>query len=585
VIKTCFKGNEEIIMRKSLSVLGFFTFLLISLSTTACKTESVSETNPTAQDVDKLFESWDKTDSPGAALAVLKDGEVIYKKGYGFAQLEYDIPITSSTIFHVASVSKQFTAFAIALLANQGRLSLDDDIHRYLPEVPDFGKTITIRHLIHHSSGLRDQWEMLAMAGWRLDDVITEEHILTAVRHQKELNFSPGDEHLYCNTGYTLLAEIVERVTGYTFPNWAKKNMFEPLGMSNTHFHDDHEMIVKNRAYSYVPKENGGFKKRVLSYANVGATSLFTTVEDLVKWANNFFEKHLGGPEVIAQMEQQGVLNSGEKIDYAFGLAIGTYNGLKTISHSGGDAGFRSHLLLFPDQRFAVAVLSNCGSMNPGQLARQTADLYLGNLMEEETNTEQPSEHKVAKIPPSVFEAYEGRYELEDGTILTLTKEGDRLMAEHPNAPQKIQLFPESMAKFFLKQADVRVHFHPEKDGYVERLTVFSEGETIKGKKSKVEELTPEQIQEYTGEYYSGELDTTYEIVFQDDKISALHRRHGDIPLVRTEEEVFTGRRWFFHKVHFFRNEKNRIAGFLLTGGRVRNLRFERKSNIFRYPN
>jgi len=564
-------------MRKSLSVPVLCMFLILSLSITACKTGSISETNAANPEVDKIFKPWAKPDSPGAALAVIEDGEVIYKKGYGYAQLEYDIPITSSTIFHVASVSKQFTAFAIALLANQGKLSLDDDIHTYLLEVPDFGKTITIRHLIHHTSGLRDQWEMLAMAGWRLDDVITKEHILTAVRNQKELNFIPGDEYLYCNTGYTLLAEIVERVSGHTFPYWTKKNMFEPLGMSHTHFHDDHEMIVKNRAYSYVPEEDGGFKKRVLSYANVGATSLFTTVEDLASWADNFFEKRLGGPEVIAQMEQQGVLNSGEKIDYAFGLAIGEYRGLKTISHSGGDAGFRSHLLLFPDQRFAVAVLSNCGSMNPAQLARQTAEVYLRGLLDKETNKEKPSERKVANIPPSVFEAYEGRYELEDGSILTLTKEGERLMVEHPNAPEKMQLFPESMAKFFLKTADVQVQFHPEEDGYVERLTVFAEGETIKGKRSKVEELVPEQMREYAGDYYSGELDTTYKIVLQDDKILARHRRHGDIPLVRAKEDVFTGRRWFFHKVQFVRNEKNRIAGFLLTGGRVRNLRFERK--------
>lgn len=564
-------------MRKSLFIPVLCVFLMLGLSMIACQTESSSETYAANPEVDNIFKPWDKPGSPGAALAVMKDDEVIYKKGYGYAQLEYDIPITPSTIFHVASVSKQFTAFSIVLLANQGQLSLDDDIHTYLPEVPDFGKTITIRHLIHHTSGLRDQWEMLAMAGWRLDDVITKEHILTAVRNQRELNFIPGDEYLYCNTGYTLLAEIVERVSGHAFSYWTKKNMFEPLGMSHTHFHDDHEMIVKNRAYSYVPDENGGFKKRVLSYANVGATSLFTTVEDLAKWADNFFEKRLGGPEVIAQMKQQGVLNSGEKIDYAFGLAIGEYKGLKTISHSGGDAGFRSHLLLFPDQRFAVAVLSNCGSMNPAQLARQTAEVYLGGLLDEETSKEKPSERRVVKIPPSVLEAYEGKYELEDGSILTLTKEGDLLMVQHPNVPEKMQLFPESMAKFFLKSADVHVQFHLERGDYVERLTVFAEGNEIKGKRIQVKELSPEQMREYAGDYYSVELDTTYKIVLQDDKIVARHRHHGDIPLVKSKEDAFTGRRWFFHKVQFFRNEKNRIEGFLLTGGRVRNLRFVRK--------
>jgi len=308
-----------------------------------------------------------------------------------------------------------------------------------------------------------------------------------------------------------------------------------------------------------------------LSYANVGATSLFTTVDDLSKWANNFFTKKIGGPQVIAQMEQQGVLNSGEKIDYAFGVGIGKYKGLKIISHSGGDAGFRSHLLLFPDQKFAVAVLSNYGNINTGQLARQTSEVYLGDLMEEEDKT---AERKVADIPSSVLEVYEGKFELEDGSMLVLTKEEDRLMAEHPVAPEKVQLFPEAMAKFFIKEADIQVHFHPEKDGYVGRLTIFNEGTTIKGKRIKIKELTPEQMRGYAGDYYSEELGTTYKIILQENKLLARHRRHGDIPLVLNKKDLFTGRTWFFQKIRFVRNEKQEISGFLLTGGRVRNLRF-----------
>ncbi|UCE41218.1 MAG: serine hydrolase [Candidatus Aminicenantes bacterium] len=563
-------------MKKSFVFLVFCGLLITCtcMLMVACKSERDSVTPQGVLEVDKLFSQWDKHDSPGAAIAVIKEGKIIHKNGYGESQLEYNIPITPSTIFHVASVSKQFTAFSIVMLANEGKLSLDDNIHQFIPEVPDFAETITIRHLIHHVSGLRDQWELLAMAGWRLDDVITKEHILIAVRNQEELNFKPGEEYLYCNTGYTLLAEIVERVTGQSFPEWTKENLFQPLGMSNTHFHDDHQMIVKNRAYSYAPSENSGFKKRVLSYANVGATSLFTTVEDLSKWANNFFTKKVGGPLVIAQMEQQGVLNSGEKIDYAFGVSIGKYKGLKTVSHSGGDAGFRSHLLLFPDQKFAVAVLSNCGNINTGQLARQTSEVYLGNFMEEELEEVKTSERKVVDIPSSVLEVYEGKYELADGTILVLTKEGDRLMAEHPAAPEKIQLFPEAMAKFFIKEANAQVHFHPEKDGYVERLTLFMEGNEIKGKRIKIKELTPEQMQGYTGDYYSRELGTFYKIILQDNKLLARHRRHGDIPLVLNKKDLFTGRKWFFQKVRFVRNEKQEISEFLLTGGRVRNLRF-----------
>lgn len=221
-------------MRKALLSLFFILALMLVLTTIVCKKEELSGNDLLNRKVDKLFTEWNKPDSPGAALAVIKDGSVIYKNGYGSANLEYNIPITPSTIFHVASVSKQFTAFAVVMLADQGKLSLDDDIRKHLPEIPDFGKTVTIQHLVHHISGMRDQWELLAMAGWRLDDVITKEHILTMVRHQRELNFNPGDEHMYCNTGYTLLAEIVERVTGQSFSEWTKANLFKPLGMVNT---------------------------------------------------------------------------------------------------------------------------------------------------------------------------------------------------------------------------------------------------------------------------------------------------------------------------------------------------------------
>ncbi|MGB5781833.1 MAG: serine hydrolase, partial [Eudoraea sp.] len=217
--------------------------------------------------VDELFTVWDNKETPGAAVAVVQNGAIVYKKGYGMSNLEYDIPIVPSTIFHIASVSKQFTAFSILLLESEGKLKLDDDIRKYIPEVPDFGKTITLRHLASHTSGLRDQWNLLAMAGWRLDDVITKEHVLKLISKQQELNFDPGEEYMYCNTGFTLLAEVVARVSGVSFATFTKERIFKPLKMNNTLFYDDHEKIVKNRAYSY-HSDNTGYKKSVLSYAN-----------------------------------------------------------------------------------------------------------------------------------------------------------------------------------------------------------------------------------------------------------------------------------------------------------------------------
>jgi hypothetical protein len=261
--------------------------------------------------VDELFTVWDTNDTPGAAIAVVKDGSIIYKNGYGLSNLEYDIPITPSSIFHIASISKQFTVFSILLLEKQGKLSLDDDIRKYIPEVPDFGTIITLRHLASHTGGLRDQWNLLSMAGWRMNNVITKEHILKLVSKQKELNFNPGEEYAYCNTGFTLLAEVVSRTSDMSFAEFTEVNIFEPLKMNNTLFYDDHEKIVKNRAYSY-NSSSDGYKKSVLNYANVGATSLFTTVEDLALWSMNFSNLTVGDSTIVNKMNTTAILNNGK---------------------------------------------------------------------------------------------------------------------------------------------------------------------------------------------------------------------------------------------------------------------------------
>jgi CubicO group peptidase (beta-lactamase class C family) len=540
-------------------------------------TKPVSDAFLTSK-VDRLFAPWDKPDTPGAALMVFKDGAVIYKRGYGLANLEYNIPITPATVFHVASVSKQFTAFAITMLAKQGKLSLDDDIRKYLPEVPEFGKTITIRHLIHHISGLRDQWELLAMAGWRLDDVITKEHILKMVRHQKELNFDPGQEHLYCNTGYTLLAVIVERVSGQTFRQFTEANIFKPLGMTNTHFHDDHEMIVKNRAYSYAPVKEGGFKLSALNYANVGATSLFTTVEDMAKWVQNFNDGRVGGAEVIEQMHQQGVLNSGEKINYAFGLAIGKYKGLNVVEHSGGDAGYRSHVMRFPDQKFAVVILSNLGSFNPSGMARQVADIYLADQLAPDAPKMAPAERPTVKINPAIYDAYVGKYELQGGMMITIAKEGDRLMAQPAGQP-KAELLPESETKFYVKVVDAEVTFQRDEAGKVARFTLSQSGQNLPAKRVEPFTLDSSAMAEYAGSYYSDELGTVYTLITKEGKLIAQHRRHDDIALAPTASDQFSGDAWWFSKINFVRDRENRVIGFRLTGGRVRNLRFDKQAH------
>lgn len=517
--------------------------------------------------IDQLFASWNMPNSPGAALAIVQDNEVVYKKGYGYASLEYDIPITPSTIFHVASVSKQFTDFAILLLADDGKLSLDDDVRQYIPELYDFGQRITIKHLIHHTSGLRDQWQLLMLAGWRLDDVITHHRIMKLVMRQRELNFEPGAEFLYSNTGYTLLADIVERVSGKTFAEFCNDRIFRPLGMERTHFHDDHQQIVKNRAYSYAPKDTG-FKKSVLSYATVGATSLFTTVEDLAKWINNFSKMEVGGSDVVKGMEEQFILNNGEKIEYACGLKIAPYKGLKTVSHSGSDAGFRSHLVMLPEHQLGIVVLANLGGINPESLTRQIVDIILSDVITDEQAVQSApdSDQKITD------EQLLGHYLIGPGMVMIISEESDSMHLDSPFAGK--QKLVRSNGNEFLVGSNNKTVTCGYRDSqvYFDLSAIF--GRKIEAVKIEIPELTESQLQEYEGVYYSEELDTHYEIVLQENELVIEHMAMPDCCLCPSDKDVLESVTSALGRFKFTRSDSGDITGFLLDRGRVRNVRF-----------
>jgi CubicO group peptidase (beta-lactamase class C family) len=356
------------------------TLLILVLATPI-----LAQQTPTPSDqsrkVDEMFRQWDSPTSAGAAVLIVDAGRVVLAKGYGMANLEYGMPIRANTVFDIASVSKQFAAMAVALLEADKRLSLDDDVRRYVAEVPDFGKTITLRHLIHHTSGIRDWPGTLSIAGWSYQDVISFPQILRMAYHQRDLNFAPGAEYTYSNTGYNLLAEVVGRVSGKSFRAFCDERIFRPLGMTHTHFHDDHTEVVANGADSYRPGPNRKYYRAVSNLTALGSSSLFTTVHDLAKWIDNFHSPKplVGGSAVIARLHERGRLNSGTPIAYAFGQSIGEYRGLRTVSHTGSWAGYRSVLQRFPDQRFAVAILANAADMNPTAIANQISELYLAS--------------------------------------------------------------------------------------------------------------------------------------------------------------------------------------------------------------
>ncbi len=371
--------------------------------------------------VDRLFALWDKPDSPGCALAIIKDGRLIYKKGYGMANLELNVPITPQTVFYIGSCSKQFLAFCIALLAQQKKLSFDDDIRKYLPEMPDYGNPITINHLIHHTSGLRDYLSLEEIAGIPLG-FYHQQKALKLIARQRALNFRPGEEYLYSNSGYLLLAEILTRVSGQSLASFAREKIFKPLMMKNSHFHDDYTKLIKNRASGYLPDTEGKdkFKNFISTFDCVGSGGLYTSVEDLFLWDQNFYHHQVGDPDLIQMMQKPGSLNNGQKLNYGFGLYLGIYRGLKTVGHSGALGGYRAAMIRFPEEKFSVICLSNLSSFKPMKLCLQIADIYLAPDFKEEKKEELESlkqrkkeNLKTEQALPMTSEqlkAYEGSY-------------------------------------------------------------------------------------------------------------------------------------------------------------------------------
>ncbi len=310
----------------------------------------------TIKKIEKLFSKWNRVNSPGCVIGVVRHDSLIFSNGFGLANLEYDIKNTPETMYHMASVSKQFTAFSILLLAKQGKLSLDDDVRVYLPWFPDLKEKITIRHLLNHTSGIRDQWQLLAIAGTRLDDVIKQEHIIKILSAQKELNFKPGEKNSYSNSGYTMLSEIVKSITGQSLRKFTDSAIFKPLMMEQTHFHDNYTEIEKNRAYSYSMMDSVHFTNEVLAYSSSGATSLFSNVNDMSKWIINFYKPKIGDSNDIQNLTTKGKLADGSSINYGMGIGIFDYKGYTVFGHNGADAGFRTVVVVFPELQYGFII-------------------------------------------------------------------------------------------------------------------------------------------------------------------------------------------------------------------------------------
>jgi len=473
---------------------GIFLAFIVGVSTGRAGAFQAYTHTPLTDKVDELFEPWDRKDSPGAALGIFKDGRIIYARGYGQANLEYDVPWTPQTPSRTGSISKQFVGMCVAILVEQGKLSLDDDIRKYIHDWPDYGEPIRIKHLLYHTSGIRDYTDLVELIGKPEGSgyVYTPRELVTLLARQKELNFKPGERYSYTNSGYFLLSEIIHRVSGVKTSAFAKKHIFDPLGMTNTHFHDNPNRIVKNRAYGYSPKKSGGYRLDILRLEVIGDLGVFTTIEDFLKWDQNFYDNRLGNGtrQLIDMMLTPGKLKSGEVLPYAFGLSISRYGGLRTRSHGGSAVGYRAHYLQFPDQRFSVVILSNLSTFNPGRIARKIADLYLADQFSE------PPVQRRRERPP--------------------------------------------------------------------------------GKKRRPAALPASKLQEYVGTYYSDELRITY-VLDVENKNLVLTLRDTPYELAAYSEDLFSWRSVAMEMdLVFARDEEKRIAGFVLQGSGVKNIKFVR---------
>ncbi len=346
--------------------------------------------------IDQIFSEWDNENTPGGALGIIKDGKLIYSKGYGIADLEHDINITTTSVFYIGSVSKHFVTFAILLLEEQGKLNLDDEVQRFLPDFPRYQKPLTIRHFIHHTSGVRDNLTLMALRGKNYLDHNNENEVYELIKRQSVLNFTPGERYLYSNSCYFMLAMIIEKAAGKPLREFAQENMFDPLGMKNTLFYDDVNDFVKNRVFSY-QQTNDGFNNLISRYDLVGSGGVYSSIEDMYLWDQNFDNNNLGkgGPDIIEKMQEEGLLNNGESSGYAFGLAKSTYRGLRTVGHGGSLAGYRAHFIRFPEQRCSIIILSNRSDGSPGSKAYEVADIVLQDQFTEEKQEPQPRENQL----------------------------------------------------------------------------------------------------------------------------------------------------------------------------------------------
>lgn len=518
-----------------------------------------------SQKVDRIFSVYEKAGSPGCSLGVIRDGNFAYRKAYGLANLELGVPLSPRSVFYMGSVSKQFTAASIVLAAKQGYLSLDDDVHKYIPELSD-GHVVTLRQMIHQTSGFRDFFTLLSLSGHDVENFNSPEDILEMVARQKELNNVPGDEWIYSNTNYFLLGIVVKRATKKSLAEFASENIFQPLGMTHTLFYDDHTVVVPDRVAAYDSDPPERFRVDwSTTYDLVGGGGLMSSVEDLLLWDRNFYADRLGKGTLVEELQTPGVLNNGNKISYAMGLDLGSYRGSPIIEHGGALFGYRTELLRFPDQKFSVICLCNLASAVPESLAREVADIYLADTLQAGGSTLNPLSNE--SLPdPALFA---GKY-LDPRTHLmyTFSVSNGNLMAwgavlRRINANQFYDLGSNVIA---FNSSEGTMHAKLDLKGE----TYFS------GNRVQELHLGEPVLASFTGRFQSPELDTVYRLSLESDSLTLRNRDNPPQKLTPIAKDEFDA--GDLGRLVFQKDSSGRVLSFRVFAQDARGVAF-RKEN------
>ena len=549
---------------------------LVSATLVAANASAQTARDSLATRVDALFADVNNTASPGCALGVIRDGALVYARGYGMANLDEDIALSPSSTFYIASTSKQFTAASILLLAAEGKLSLDDDVRKYIPELPDYGTPITIRNLINHTSGIRDYLGLLALGAGRAENVMSDDDIIALITRQKALNFKPGSEYSYSNSGYFLLGQIVKRVTGTSLAAYAESRIFRPLGMIHTHFHDNHLETIHRRVIGYDQTRSGFTIDYYGNFQGVGDGGLWTTVEDLALWDRNFYNPVVGGPALLQQQLVRGRLTNGDTLTYASGLFIGRYRGLNTVSHGGAFMGYRTELLRFPAQHFSVICLCNLSRMNPSALAQKVADVYLASEFPRTFRGNTYTEFRV-ELAAATLEALAGVYrDPQTGLVVPITVTSGRLTATPYGVPVALTAMDATHFRSVSGPVPVDIVFEPAAAGRAPRLrlTIGDDG----SKPDVLEQIPPlsippARLAEYAGDYWSEELRATYHFQVVGDSLTVTIPNQPPLTLRPTVRDAFAAPG---SALTFVRDAQRRITSAVLWVAQDRNIRLQR---------